>query len=80
MDAEKSSHKKIKVTKKVREAVELLKDKITSAQKNSIPERLTRHLTRKGESLRLPPLHGNREQVLKQERRTPGIRLGVPKA
>ena len=31
MDAEKSGHKRIKVTKKVREAVELLKNKITSA-------------------------------------------------
>ena len=31
MDGEKSNHKKIKVTKKVREAVELLKDKIASA-------------------------------------------------
>ena len=31
MDAEKSNHKKIKVSKKVKEAVELLKEKITSA-------------------------------------------------
>ena len=31
MDPEKSGHKRVKVTKKVREAVELLKNKITSA-------------------------------------------------
>ena len=31
MDAEKSGHKKIKITKKLKEAVELLKNKITSA-------------------------------------------------
>ena len=50
----------------------------TWCKNNTIPEGFGRHSSGESNSVRFKKVHGNREQVSKQQRRAPRIHLGMP--